>query len=137
MQAHKIINEDKIDLLITYMDALEILTNSDEDEIIFSEFTPTYPIPAYVKAAAHRGLKKTLLGDDSPLVINAKKLVSGDEMSIRSIRNLRKHASNALEQTTFSEKGDELLLRGVSPSKTALSRTISWCNARIKHAEAA
>ena len=138
----RIVNDNTLDILETFQDALEIVYGCDSDEFVFSE-TSMFKPPSFMVSAAVRGLRiqNRTFGEDryNPELglDHTHKIANGEKLNIREIKRLRSWANRHRNDISPSEDGSSkltqmFLLKGIPASERGAERVIAWADARIK-----
>lgn len=145
MESKQISDNNILDIICLFQDAIDIITNQDEERIIFSE-DDSISVPSYMKSAAKRGLKIREGQTDSNKcctptgLARARQLANGEKISLDTVKRIKSFGSRhgaTLKKSTEpdSKLSQSLLLWGISPTKKGIDRVVAWADRTIKKAE--
>lgn len=140
MESKQISDNDILDVICLFQDAIDIITNQDEERVTFAE-SDSISVPSYMKSAAKRGLNLREKQTDSNKcctptgIARARQLSNKENLTISTIKRIKsfaaRHASDLGSAEKDSKKVQALLMWGVPATSSGVDKVIKWCDRQI------
>lgn len=132
----KVSDEDQIDILLMFQDAIDIVNDIDNEAVMFAEAPPSF-----MKSAAKKGTVRMDEETDTYFGLGrARSIIEGKKQNIETIKRVRYVAQSCIpsikrDLDLDSPLAHRLMMWGIPPSLSGAKRVVKWCDRKIAEAE--